>query len=126
MPLFATPDDENLTARVRLDHYHQLVRGRLHLALAAGEPILDLAEHARRSVPYWTDSQIADLLTDRGANPLLRSYMWSYSAGMDWFVRLADTPGAPVEQVLHAVYQAPHTPGELMTYWPHGPVIGAE
>ncbi|NKY54384.1 hypothetical protein [Nocardia vermiculata] len=126
MPLFVAPDDENLTTRVRLDHYHQLVRGRLHLALAAGEPILDLAERARRSVPYWTDSQIADLLTDRGANPLLRSYMWSYSAGIDWFIRLAETPGAPADQVLHGIYRAPHTPTELMAYWPGGPRIGAE
>ncbi|MEU6558586.1 hypothetical protein [Nocardia nova] len=126
MPLIVTPDDENLTARVRLDHYHQLVRGQLHLALAAGEPVLDLAERARRSVPYWTDSQIADLLTDRGANPLLRSYMWSYSAGIDWFVRLADSPEAPVGQVLHAVYQAPHTPAELMDHWPDGPTVGGE
>ncbi len=124
IPLIVTPDDETLTARVRLDHYHQLVRGRLHLALAAGEPILGLAERARRSVPYWTDSQIADLLTDRGANPLLRSYMWSYSAGIDWFVRLADSPGAPLERVLHAVYHAPHTPSQLMAYWPDGPAIG--
>uniref|UniRef100_UPI000594014B hypothetical protein n=1 Tax=Nocardia veterana TaxID=132249 RepID=UPI000594014B len=85
-----------------------------------------LAERARRSVPYWTDAQIADLLTDRGANTLLRSYMWSYSAGIDWFVRLADTPGAPKDQILRAVYQAPHTPVELMAYWPDGPVIGTE
>lgn len=126
MPLFVSPDDENLTARVRLDHYQQLVRGQIHLALAAGHPILDLAERARRSVPYWTDAQIADLLTDRGANTLLRSYMWSYSAGIDWFVRLADTPGAPKDQILRAVYQAPHTPVELMAYWPDGPVIGTE
>ena len=126
MPLFVTPDNENLTARVRLDHYHQLVRGQLHLALAAGEPIPNLAERARRSVPYWTDTQIADMLTDRAANPLLRSYMWSYSAGIDWFVRLADTAGAPVERILHAVYRAPHTPGELMAHWPDGPTIGAE
>ncbi|MCX4094314.1 hypothetical protein [Nocardia sp. alder85J] len=126
MPLIVTPDDEMLVARVRLDHYHQLVRGQLHLALSAGEPILDLAEQARRSVPYWTDSQIADLLTDRGTDVLLRSYLWSYSAGIDWFVRLADTTGAPVSKVLQAVYQAPHTPDELMAYWPSGPVIGAE
>ena len=59
--------DYDLTARVRLDHYHQLVRGQLRLALAAGEPIRSLAQRARRSVPYWTDTQIADLLTDRGA-----------------------------------------------------------
>lgn len=126
MPLIVTPGDEKLTARVRLDHYHQLVRGQLHLALAAGEPILNLAERARNYVPYWTESQIADLLTDRGANVLLRSYMWAYAAGIDWFVRLADTGGASVQEVLHAVYQAPHTPQELMALWPAGPVVGSE
>ena len=52
--------------------------------------------------------------------------MWSYSAGIDWFVRLADSPGAPVAQILQAVYQAPHTPNELMGYRPGGPTIGAE
>jgi hypothetical protein len=126
MPLFITPDDDRLTARVYLDHFHQLVRGQLHLALAAGEPVLDLAERAQDYVPYWTETQIADLLTDRGANVLLRSYLWSYSAGIDWFVRLAGAPDAPVRDVLHAVYRAPHTPDELMALWPAGPTIGSE
>lgn len=127
MPLFVTPGDEKLTTRVRLDHYLQLVRGQLHLALAAGEPIAVLAVRARGLVPFWTDTQIADLLSDRGANVLLRSYMWAYSAGIDWFVRLADNADTgTVSEVLQAVYRAPHTPQELMALWPGGPAVGGE
>ncbi|PRX02945.1 UNVERIFIED_ORG: hypothetical protein CLV66_113143 [Actinomadura viridilutea] len=41
-------------------------------------------------MPWATDAAIADLLTDRGANPHLRSYLWAYPAGFDWFANLAD------------------------------------
>ncbi|WP_433734915.1 hypothetical protein ACQP0C_41655 (plasmid) [Nocardia sp. CA-129566] len=127
MPLFVAADDKQLVARVRLDHYLQLVRGQLHIALAHGESLSELADRARRYVPFWTDTQIADLLTDRGANVLLRSYLWSYSAGTDWFVRLAESaPGDTAREVLHAVYRAPHTPAQLMELWPDGPTIGGE
>ncbi|WP_201298316.1 hypothetical protein [Nocardia sp. CY41] len=127
LPLFVAADDEQLTARVRLDHYQQLVRGQLHIALANGEPLSELADQARRYVPFWTDTQIADLLTDRGSNVLLRSYLWSYSAGIDWFVRLADSASdALAREVLHAAYRAPHTPAQLMELWPAGPIVGGE
>ncbi|WP_433717061.1 hypothetical protein ACQP2U_42595 (plasmid) [Nocardia sp. CA-084685] len=126
LPLFVAADDEQLIARVRLDHYQQLVRAKLHIALAAEVPILEIADQARRWVPFWTDTQISDLMTDRSADVLLRSYLWSYPAGCDWFVRLADTKGAPARRILHAVYRAPHTPAELMALWPEGPAIGGE
>ena len=73
LPLFIAPDDQTLIARVRLDHYTQLVRGELHLALNQGATITELADHARFRVPWWTDAQIADILTDRSINPQLRS-----------------------------------------------------
>lgn len=125
MPLFMTPDENALVTRVRLDHYTQLVRAELHLAINSGTPIPDCARHARSRVPWWTDAQIANLLGDRGTHPLLRTYMWAYAAGIDWFTHLAEHAEPPViDTVLHAAYRAPLTPAELQKLWPHGPTIG--
>lgn len=38
LPLFVTPDDEQLVARVRLAHYGELVNAAMHVAINAGEP----------------------------------------------------------------------------------------
>jgi hypothetical protein len=125
LPLFVVPYDTALTARVRLDHYLQLVRAELHLAVNSGVSVEDCARHARARVPFWTDEDIADSLSDRGANLLLRSYLWAYPAGIDWFVSLADSADARViTEVLHAAYRAPLTPGDLAALWPAGPPIG--
>jgi hypothetical protein len=125
LPLFVAPDDEALITRVRLVHYTQLVRAELHIAVNSGVSIQDCAQHARARVPFWSDATISDLLTDRGANTLLRSYLWSYPAGIDWFVRLADDGGVEViERVLHAAYREPLTPDDLTALWPAGPTIG--
>ncbi|MFD2079114.1 hypothetical protein SAMN05421678_102383 [Actinopolymorpha cephalotaxi] len=69
LPLFVASDDQLLMTRVRLDHYTQLVRGELHLAINTGSSIDQCVRHARERVPYWTDAQISDFLTDRGSNP---------------------------------------------------------
>src|SRR6266851_10249587 len=124
LPLFVTPDDEALITRVRLDHYLQLVRAEIHLALNSGSTIDECTEHARSRVPFWTDSTISDLLTDRGADPLLRSYLWSYPAGLDWFASLANAPATVAREVLHAAYREPLTPDDLVRLWPAGPPIG--
>jgi hypothetical protein len=124
MPLFIASDDEILTARVRLDHYAQLVRGELHLAVNAGASIDDCVRHAKARIPWWTDAAIADFLTDRGADPLLRSYLWAYPAGIDWFASLAQTDAKVIREVLHAAYRAPLTPADLAELWPAGPPIG--
>ncbi|WP_280236350.1 hypothetical protein [Nocardia cyriacigeorgica] len=123
-PLFITPDDPALIARVRLDHYTQLVRAELHLALNAGASVEDCARRARLRVPWWTDRYIADLLTDRSTNPQLRTYMWAYAAGSDWFVNLADSASSVIESVLHQAYRTPLTPTALQQLWPDGPTIG--
>jgi hypothetical protein len=70
MPLFITPDDEILIARVRLDHYTQLVRAEIHVALNANSSIEACARYAADRVPWWSDAQISSILTDRGADPL--------------------------------------------------------
>ncbi len=75
-------------------------------------------------IPYWSDEDIADLLTDRGSDPLLRSYLWAYPAGIDWFVNLADSNATEAPAILQAAYRRPLTPGELAALWPSGPVFG--
>lgn len=120
LPLLVAPDDAFLTACVRLDHYLHLVRGNLHLALNRGDLIDTCVRYARAHVPFWSDEEISDTLTDRSVSPLLRSYLWSYVAGIDWFVNLADA-GAPVPAVLHAAYREPLRPADLTALWPDGP-----
>ncbi|WP_406290188.1 hypothetical protein [Embleya sp. NBC_00896] len=124
LPLFVAPDDTVLIARVRLDHYLQLVRSELHLAINRGVSVAACAAHARARVPFWTDEQIADLIGDRGANPLLRSYLWAYPAGFDWFVRLAEGGGAVAADVLRAAYRTPLAPEDLHCLWAQGPQVG--
>lgn len=127
LPLFVRPADQPLITRVRLAHYVELVRSKLHIALNSGVPIGDCLAIAKSHVPYWKDAGIGDMLSDRGANPLLRSYLWSYCAGIDWFVRLADeAPQATAAAVLQAAYRAPLTPDELIGLWPEGPTIGTD
>ena len=125
LPLFVTPDDPALVARVRLAHYTQLVSAELHELINYGEPVDECADHARDRVPFWTDDRIGDLLADRGTNPLLRSYLWAYPAGLDWFTALADR-GTTVaaQEVIRAAYRDPLTPRELESLWPAGPPVG--
>lgn len=124
MPLFVAADDPVLTARVRLDHYVQLVRSELHLAVNDGADPVTCADHARARVPWWRDRAIADQLTDRGADPSLRSYLWAYPAGLDWFAALAEADTKVIEKVFHALYRAPLTPAELAVLHPAGPPFG--
>lgn len=125
MPLFLAADDQRLAARVRMDHYQQLVRAELHQAINAGYSVAECADHARARVPFWTPAAIGDALSDRGKEPLLRSYLWAYPAGIDWWVNLADTAdSATIGSVLRAVYRRPHTPADLAELWPAGPRIG--
>ncbi|MGH3614935.1 MAG: hypothetical protein ACRDRK_20550 [Pseudonocardia sp.] len=125
LPLFVRPTDQPLLTRVRLAHYLELVRAKLHLAVNSGTPISDCIELARSHVPFWSEGAIGDMLTDRGADPLLRSYLWAYPAGIDWFVSLADlAPTNTATAVIRAAYRAPLTPRELAQMWPNGPVVG--
>jgi hypothetical protein len=125
MPLFLTPDDTRLAARVRFDHYQQLVRAELHQAINAGHSVAECADHARARAPFWSPAAIGDALSDRGKEPLLRTYLWAYPAGIDWWVNLADTADSEtIGSVLRAVYRRPHTPADLAGLWPIGPRIG--
>jgi hypothetical protein len=124
MPLFIIPNDEILIARVRLDHYTQLVRAEIHVALNAGSSIDACARHAAERVPWWSDAQISSILTDRGADPLLRSYLWAYPAGFDWFAALANADADVIGRVLTAAYRDPLSPHDLAALWPEGPLFG--
>jgi hypothetical protein len=125
LPLFVVPNDQALTARVRLDHYLQLVRARMHLSINSRATVEDCVAEARRLAPFMAADEIADGLADRGANPLLRSYLWAYPAGIDWFINLADAADhATSKELLHAAYREPLTPTDLATLWPAGPPIG--
>jgi hypothetical protein len=120
LPLLVAPEDQALAACVRLDHYVGLVRGNLHVAINRGDSIQACADYARARVPYWDDENISNQLTDRSVNPQLRSYLWSYAAGIDWFVNLVDE-GGPVASVLQAAYREPLSPAALIALWPNGP-----
>lgn len=124
LPLLVIPDDEDVTTRVLLDHYTQLVRAELHIAINDRVPVIPCVEHARSRIPYWSDAEIASLLVDRSQSPLLRSYLWSYPAGCDWFVGLfADDEVAGLE-VLRAAYRTPLAPDQLREAWAAGPPLG--
>jgi len=124
LPLFVTPEDTALATRVRLAHYTQLVYSELHLAINSGVSVDDCVRNARARIPYWSEETIADACSDRGANPLLRSYLWAYPTGIDWFVGLADADADTVGRVLRTAYQEPLTPGDLANLWPAGPALG--
>jgi hypothetical protein len=49
LPLFVMPDDKLMNCLVRREHYAQLVRGEVHLAINRGDTIAGCVEHARRS-----------------------------------------------------------------------------
>jgi len=90
----------------------------------SGVSIGECAEHAITRVPWWKDSYIGDFLADRGADPRLRSYLWAYPAGLDWFAALAEADRSIIDQVLHAAYRDPLSPSDLAALWPSGPPIG--
>jgi hypothetical protein len=124
LPWVASPDDEIICARTRVDHFMNLVRGQLHILVNSGATAADCRDMARRQVPWWADDEVARELQDRGRNPQLRSYLWSYPAGMDWFVRLVEAGGTTPTEVLREAYKRPLTPSELHALWPAGPLIG--
>ncbi len=124
LPWVASPDDEIIRARTRLDHFMNLVRGQIHILVNNGATAADCRDLARRQVPWWTNEEIARELYDRSRNPQFRSYLWSYPAGIDWFVRLVEAGGTTLAEVLREAYKRPLTPSELHELWPAGPVIG--
>lgn len=124
LPWIASPDDEIVVARTRIDHFMNLIRGQIHILINSGVTAADCRDLAHHQVPWWTDDEIARELYDRSRNPQFRSYLWSYTAGMDWFIRLVEEGGATPAEVLREAYKCPLTPSELHELWPAGPIIG--
>ena len=90
-----------------------------------GRPVAECATHARRRIPWWTSNDIANELTDRSTDPFLRSYLWAYPAGIDWFTTLADTADdTTISRVLRGTFERPLSPTDLAALWPAGPSIG--
>ncbi|MDQ3763542.1 MAG: hypothetical protein M3460_18510 [Actinomycetota bacterium] len=123
LPWMASPDDEVIVARTRVDHFMNLIRGQIHILVNSGATAADCRDVARRQVPWWTDEEIARELYDRSRNPQFRSYLWSYPAGIDWFVNLVEAGGTKPTEVLREAYKRPLTPSELHQLWPTGPAI---
>jgi len=126
LPWLASPEDEIVLARTRIDHFTNLLRGQIHVMLNGGGAVADCRDFARRQVPWWTDEGIGREFYDRSRNPQFKSYLWAYPAGMDWFIRLVETGGSPLQEVLREAYRRPLTPSELHELWPTGPVIGGD
>jgi hypothetical protein len=105
MPLLIPGADKVLNALTRLDHHQQLARAKLHLLVNNNASVVDCVDVARRLVPFWSNQAIGDVLTDRGANPQLRSYLWSYPSGFDWFVRLVEDRQDRIGHVMRAAYR---------------------
>jgi hypothetical protein len=124
LPWLASPEDQVVTARTRLDHFTNLIRGQIHILLNNGVAVVYCRDLARREVPWWTDEEITREFYDRSRNPQFRSYLWAYPPGIDWFIRLVEAGGTPLEEVLREAYRRPLTPSELHELWPAGPVIG--
>lgn len=118
LPGIASPEDDTICARTRVDHFTNLIRRHLHILINSGATTSDCRELARRHIPWWTDGDIARELYDRSRDPQLRSYLWSYPAGMDWFVRLVEKVGTTTTEVLRETYRRPLTPGDLHQLWP--------
>ena len=110
--------------RTRIDHFTNHIRGQIHILVNSGTPAVACRDLARRQVPWWTGEEIARELYDRSRNPQLRSYLWSYPAGMDWFVKLVEAGSTTLAEVLREAYRRSLTPSELHQLWPTGPAIG--
>ncbi|GAB6899839.1 hypothetical protein [Kineosporia succinea] len=126
-PIYTEPDNQPLMAKAKLNHYMHMVRGEVHRAINAGFSVRDVADHVLARAPWLSLEQIGDLLSDRGTEPLLRSYLWSYTAGTDWFMRLGqDADAETIKKVLTESYRRPLTPSELAELWPAGPPFGGD
>ncbi|MBT0773171.1 hypothetical protein KIH74_29780 [Kineosporia sp. J2-2] len=126
-PIYTEPDNQPLMAKAKLNHYMHLVRGEVHRAINAGFPLRDIADHVLARAPWMSLDQVGNLLSDRGTEPLLRSYLWSYTAGTDWFMQLGEQADAEtIKKVLAACYHRPMTPTELAELWPAGPTFGGD
>ncbi|MEM8925018.1 MAG: hypothetical protein AAGD35_16045 [Actinomycetota bacterium] len=123
-PHFIAPDDEPLMARTRLTHYIQLVRGQMHLMVNEDRPVMDAVDFMRSSLPFSSDAAIADAINDRSVNTQLRSYLWSYGSGMDWFVELSEQAPDVLKGTLRRAYREPLQPEHLHASWAIGQALG--
>jgi hypothetical protein len=113
LPLVASAADPVGVASARLDHFTQLLRAELHLMVNAGASVNECLERAIGRAPYLSAKDIEREIRDRSRDPRLRSYLWSYPAGVDWFMNLWEQEDKLLPEVLRAAYQRPLSPSEL-------------
>jgi hypothetical protein len=106
MPVLLGLADPVLNALVATEHFGQLVRSQMHLLINSDRGLRDACKAAER-VPFLDDVALSDLLSDRGANPQLRSYLWAYPVGFDYFVSAAERTPSRVQRMLAAAYREP-------------------
>jgi hypothetical protein len=124
LPLVARRDDPKINAIVRLDHYTQLARAELHVLLNAGATISECYDLIKSNIPFLQPKDFERELHDRSRDPQLRSYLWAYAAGIDWFMNLVEQRATLLPEVLRVAYQRPLSPSQLQQLWPDGPAIG--
>ncbi len=118
LPLAARPTDPLQRATLRLDHYVQLVRAELHITINSGESVEECRRRAMTRAPLLSGAELARELHDRSRDPRLRSYLWAYPTGLDWFVNLWEQDAKLLPEVFRAAYQRPLSPRELHSLWP--------
>lgn len=123
LPFAFRSQDPLQVASARLDHYAQLVRGTLHLEINMGISVRNCRSRSIQRLPYISDKELEREARDRTLNPRLRSYLWSYPAGVDWFMNLWELESTLVPEVFGAAYQRPLSASDLNQLWPGGPAI---
>ena len=114
LPLFLAPEDEEVVTRVWLDH-RQLVLGQMHVTAHLWEADHDqLSRHVQQQLPWLNEEEAHRAVTDRSRDPLLRTYLWSYPIGFDFFVRVWEKSGPDtVSQIVRMAYRQPIDAGDL-------------
>lgn len=118
LPIAARPTDPLQQATTRLELYIQLVRAELHININSGQTAAECIRIAKARAPHLSEAEMTRELQDRSRDPRLRSYLWSYPAGLDWFVNLWEQNAKLLPEVIRAAYQRPLSPSELHSIWP--------
>jgi hypothetical protein len=124
LPLVVRPHDCLAVATARLDHYLQLVRAEVHVRINTGATVAECRDLLHVHAPFVAPEAVERELRDRSRNPRLRTYLWSYPAGIDWFVNLLEQRPELLPEVVRAAYERPLGPSALHQLWPQGPRIG--
>lgn len=115
LPLFVNEAaDAPLLLRIQLSHFMQLARNQIHVWAESVNDLRAIIDRATQLVPWWTPDKIVREIQDRSVNPLLRSYLYAYPAGLDFFTRASCHLDESARQSLvERCYAEPLFPSEL-------------